>query len=212
MDKLIRITGTAHEGVRPDRMRIAISLQGRDTKYGPVMTLAASRMAQLRVSLQAAGFDDGQLRTSEFAVEPVYEQRNDSTAQRLTGFRFRQSAGIELAADSGLLGKILTALAGCPADPTVEVTYTVADQQAVKQRLLARAVADARDKASIAAQAAGVRLGPVVGIEYSFDGTAISAAPMDMMMARCSADISVDMTPEDIDVSDTVTVTWGIAG
>lgn len=78
-----------------------------------------------------------------------------------------------------------------------------------------------RKKASVLTQAAGVTLKDIQNIDYSWGEIDFEYCPMNrMLMAdECPADPMVaegasydmDIEPDDIEVSDTVTLLWGIA-
>ena len=80
--------------------------------------------------------------------------------------------------------------------------------------LIKKAVADSRKKAEILAEAAGVRLGPIASINYSWSSLELVSNRMSMdavpLMAAKTAAPAMNIEPEDIDVSDTVTVIWSI--
>ena len=75
---------------------------------------------------------------------------------------------------------------------------------------------DCAKKALILADAAKVELVSIVEIDYSPDDKNFSARPIQPMRLRAAADaapanLSLDVTPDDIEVVDTVTVVWEIA-
>ena len=76
---------------------------------------------------------------------------------------------VEFDSDNARLGKVLYALAKCPLQPEFRLSYTVKDPEAAKNQLLGKAVADARAKAQVLTQAAGVTLKDIQSIDYSWD-------------------------------------------
>ena len=103
--------------------------------------------------------------------------------------------------------------------PEFRLSYTVKDPEAAKNELLGRAVADAGEKASVLTKAAGVALKEIQSIDYSWGQIDFEIQPMNrMLMAEdcCAApsagpSYDLDIEPDDIEVSDTVTVIWEIA-
>ena len=80
---------------------------------------------------------------------------------------------------------------------------------------------DAKKKAAVLTQAAGVELKDIQSIDYSWGQIDFEVRPMsrdmltadeiDNLLAPLSArSYDVDIEPDDIEVSDTVTVVWGI--
>ena len=111
---------------------------------------------------------------------------------------------------------MLYALAKCPLQPEFRLSYTVKDPEAAKNQLLGKAVADAQAKAVVLTQAAGVKLKDIQSIDYSWAQINFEVEPMSrMLMTEDCAEKSIDsydidIDPDDIDVSDTVTVLWEI--
>ena len=126
---------------------------------------------------------------------------------------------VEFESDNDRLGKVLYALANCDVKPEFRLSYTVKDPEAAKNELLGRAVADAGAKASVLTKAAGVALKEIQSIDYSWGQIDFEIQPMNrMLMAEdcCAApsagpSYDLDIEPDDIEVSDTVTVIWEIA-
>ena len=124
---------------------------------------------------------------------------------------------LEFPADNKRLGKILYALVHCSVSPEFTIEYTVADPEKAKNELLGAAVKDSQAKASVLAEAAGVNLGKIINIDYSWGEIDFVSRPLQEMSLRCcepekceSASYDMDIEPDDIDISDTVTVIWGL--
>lgn len=86
-----------------------------------------------------------------------------------------------------------------------------------KMGLLAAAVKDSQAKASVLTEEAGVNLGKIITIDYSWGEIDFVSRPLQEMSFRCcepeeceSASYDMDIEPDDIDISDTVTVIWGL--
>ena len=86
--------------------------------------------------------------------------------------------------------------------------------------LLGKAVADAKVKAAVLTQAAGVELKDIQSMDYSGGEINFDVRPMsrdmltedeiDNLLAPLSAGYDMNIEPDDIVVSDTVTVVWEI--
>ena len=119
--------------------------------------------------------------------------------------------------DNDRLGKILYALAHCALHPEFRISYTVKDREAAKNELLGKAVADAKEKAAVLSRSAEVTLKAIQSIDYSWGEINFEVRPMNKMLeAECLAapmaapGYDIDIEPDDIEVSDTVTVVWEI--
>ena len=126
---------------------------------------------------------------------------------------------MEFGSDNDRLGKVLYALANCLVKPEFRISYTVKDPEAAKNELLGKAVSDAKDKAAVLTEAAGVTLKDIQSIDYSWGEIDFEVRPMNraLMADECMAPMAagtggydMDIEPDDIEVSDTVTVLWEI--
>ena len=219
----IRVTGKGQIKVRPDTTRITISLEGTWPEYGETLRHSSQDTERLKDVLSAFGFERSDLKTLNFNVETEYESYKDKGTykQRLIGYRFTHMMKVEFPSDNDRLGKVLYALANCPLKPEFRLSYTVSDPEAAKNDLLGKAVTDAKEKASVLTQAAGVTLKDIQSIDYSWGEIDFEYRPMNRMlmadeclarpMAAESPRYDMDIEPDDIEVSDTVTVLWEIA-
>lgn len=219
--RTIRVTGKGQIKVRPDTTRITLTLTGLYPEYGEALRRSSEETEQVKELLAGFGFARTDLKTLSFRVDTEYESYKGKNAykQRFAGYRFNHTMKLEFLSDNERLGKVLYALAKCPAKPEFRLSYTVSDPEAVKNELLGKAVADSREKAAVLTGAAGVALQDVQSIDYSWGQIDFEVRPMDrvMAMSRYSMDESMeagsydlDVEPDDIEVSDTVTVVWEI--
>ena len=220
--RTIRVTGKGQIKVKPDTTRITISLEGTWPEYGETLRHSSQDTERLKDVLSTFGFERSDLKTLNFNVETEYESYKDKGTykQRLIGYRFTHMMKVEFPSDNDRLGKVLYALANCPLKPEFRLSYTVSDPEAAKNDLLGKAVTDAKEKASVLTQAAGVTLKDIQSIDYSWGEIDFEYRPMNrMLMAdEClarpmlgeSAGYDMDIEPDDIEVSDTVTVLWEI--
>ena len=90
------------------------------------------------------------------------------------------------------------------------------DPEAAKNLLIGKAVTDAKEKALVLTRAADVALKDIQSIDYSWGEINFEYSPMGgaVLMDCCEAPVAkrydLDIEPDDIDVSDTVTVVWEI--
>lgn len=113
---------------------------------------------------------------------------------------------------------MLYALAHAAVKPEFRISYTIKDTEAAKNQLLGKAIVDSKEKALVLTEAAGVKLGDIITIDYSWGEITFLSEPMSRNMAvledcECptGGSYDIDIEPDDIDVTDTVTVVWKIA-
>ena len=219
--KTIKVTGKGKIKVHPDMTRITMTLEGLWPQYGDALKHSSEDTEALKSLLEKFGFEKTDLKTLNFSVDPEYESYQEKKAwkQRLLGYRFRHMMKVEFDSDNERLGKVLYALANNKAvTPEFRISYTVKDPEASKNLLLAAAVKDSQCKAKILSEAAGVVLKDLQSIDYSWGEINFEVAPMNrleskMMVCEDGADYGsydMDIEPDDIEVTDTVTVVWEI--
>lgn len=219
--KTIRVTGKGKIKIHPDMTRITMTLDGLWPQYGDVLKHSSEDTEILKALLEKYGFKKTDLKTLNFSVDPEYESYQEQKAwrQRLLGYRFRHVMKVEFDSDNERLGKVLYALANNKeVTPEFRISYTVKDPEASKNELLAAAVRDSQDKVKVLSEAAGVALKELQSIDYSWGEINFEVAPMNrleskMMVCEDVEDFGsydIDIEPDDIEVTDTVTVVWEI--
>lgn len=219
VERNIRVTGKGNIKVRPDMTRITITLEGVHKEYDKTLEHSSKDTEELKNILASHDFIASDVKTLSFNVDvenESYEDKNGNWKRRFVGYRFKHVMKIEFESDNGRLGRILYSLANAKSiHPEFRISYFVKDEEAAKNELLGKAVKDAQAKAEILSSAAGVKLGDIQNIDYSWGVINMEISPMhmDMLCEReytGSASYDMDIEPDDVEVSDTVTVIWGI--
>lgn len=221
MERTIRVTGKGKLSVKPDLTRLVMTLEGIDRDYGEMLHLSSNYTDFLKDIFVNFGFKRSDLKTLYFNVDTQYshywDKKNDSK-RRFEGYKFVHRMKVEFPIDNELLGKLLFALANCRVNPKFKIEYTIADKEKSKNELLASAVEDSKNKAEVLSKAAGVTLGDIQIIDYSWGEIDFVTRPMNDMIMECEtrvaepmgASYDLDIEPDNIDVTDTVTVVWKI--
>ena len=219
MERTIRVTGKGQISVKPDLIRLMLTLEDKRENYEETLEQSTVQVEMLKDCFEKLGFERTDLKTLNFNVDTEYESyqdRDKSWKRRFMGYKFVHNMKIEFDADNKRLGQVLYALAHAPVQPEFRINYTIKDTEKAKNQLLGKAVADSKEKARVLTEAAGVKIGDIITIDYSWGEITFLAEPMarNMSLAEecCMAGDSydIDIEPDDIDVSDTVTVVWQI--
>lgn len=220
--RIIRVTGKGTIKVKPDITRITMTLEGCYPEYEEALRCAAEDTEALKDILENQGFERSEAKTLSFHVNTKhesYQEKDKSWKQRFLGYEFQHILKVELDSDNKRLGRILYALANAvKIRPEFCLSYSVKDREASKNELLGKAVEDARKKAAVLTQAAGVFLKEIQSIDYSWEEINFECRPMraNMLMEKsCAAEegsYEMDIEPDEIQASDTVTVVWEIGG
>ena len=213
----LRVTGKGQLKIRPDTTCIKISLKGMEEEYSEILHRSAMDTAKLKDLLSAYGFERSDLKTLYFDVDTEYQRHKegDEYKSRFVGYTYEHDLKIEFDSDHERLGKILYGLAHCSLQPEFRISYTIKDQEAAKNELLGKAVKDAKEKALILSKSAGVSLKEIESIDYSWGEVKFETRLFEQSKILSKATLNnsydIDIEPDDMDVSDTVTVVWKIA-
>ncbi len=170
-------TGEGQSLMRPD---IAVVTLGVVTRADvPTAALAANNagMNEVIAAIARAGVPDDDVATSGFSIMPVYAQQQpgDDGPAQVTGYEVSNVVTVRVRnfdQSGDLLDKVVTA----GANRVDGITFDIADPQAAQDDAMRQAIADARRKAELMAEAAGVRLGRLLRVEASSNGPAPVAA------------------------------------
>lgn len=224
MERIIRVIGKGKLAVKPDTIRLIMTLEGIKEEYDETVKMSAEMTEIIKDTFESIGFSRESVRTLYFNIDAEYESyqdRDKNWKRRFEGYKFVHRIKIEFPSDNKLLGKVLYLIGHSPLHPEFSIEYTVANPEQSKNELLAKAVCDAKSKAEVLAKTADLKLGNIITIDYSWAEIEFISRPMNrMMLDECcitapmterDEGYNIDIDPDDIDVSDNVTVVWEIS-
>lgn len=177
----IVVTGEGSVRAAPDYALISGGVTARAKTAQEAAAANAKQMTAVLAALREAGIAQPDIQTSRYSIQPVYAPPQQNAEPKLTGF----SASNQIAAkvnDISRVGDIIDRLIGAGATDIGGVQFLHADLSKVLDGARQAAVADARRKAQLYAEAAGVRLGSVIWITEDSGFT----APYPMAALRAS--------------------------
>lgn len=217
MPRTITVKGTGRAIARPDTVVLTMTIDSRAKGYDKAMETASGNIEDITQALAAAAFEKDDIKTTDFNVRTEYNRVKDSHGnyrQVFGGYVVTHNLKMEFDLDMLRLSQALSAIAGCRSHPQLTISFVVKDASALNEEMLRSATVSARKKAEILCDASGVALGELLSIDYNWGELNVCsdtqynlaedcmAAPM---MAR-----GIDIVPDDVDVSDTVTFVWEI--
>ena len=146
MQRTIRVKGKGKIAVKPDMIRLDIIANEVCKEYDEVIEKSALCIKKIKEIVNRAGLNYKELKTVKFDVDSKYESyrdKNGNYKSRLVGFQYTQKFYIQFPNDNIQLGKILYELSHCDVNVEFSIKHTVKDITAVKNELLAKAVAEA---------------------------------------------------------------------
>ncbi len=216
MPKTITVKGIGRVLAKPDYVVITMDLASQKMEYNEAMAEEAEKINALTETLVIIGFEKEDLKTTNFNVRTAYRYEKDSWGNSKSifdGYVVSHDLKLSFDFDTDRLSKVLTAISICPAEPTLHIRFTIKDSTEVNEEMLRSATENAKRKAEILCDAAGVELGDLLDINYSwgeldvYSHTEYEDEYLAEPMIKAKA---IDFTPDDIDVSDTATFVWEI--
>jgi uncharacterized protein YggE len=180
----ISVGGVGEVAAAPDMAVVTIGVREQaDTAAG---ALAANSAAMNRVfeALEALGVERRDIQTVNLSLNQIYRQVRveDRIEQRPDGFQAANMVRIRLR-ELAMVGPGLDALVTAGANEMHGIAFDIAEKDALLDQARAAAVRDARRKAELYAEAAGVALGGVLSLSEASQGVIYPRADM-LAMAR----------------------------
>lgn len=184
----ISVSAQGEASVAPDLALVSFAVSGSGKQLAPARDDVNQRSSSVLAKLRELGIKDPDLNAPDVDIHPEYDYRK---GQRLIGYRVvrRMTAKVR-ALDE--LGAVLDGLVTAGANEVGGAQMSASDPSAAEHEALRAAVAAARAKAQVLAEAGGVTLGPVARIEEE----AGRAAPMPRMQMLTAAGAVADAPTE----------------
>jgi uncharacterized protein YggE len=198
-ERLVTVTGEATVAVAPDAAVIRIGVTSQDKTAREASEANAKQMTAVLAAIKDTGIADRDVQTSRLSLQPQYDPNKSGTA-RLTGFQATNQVTVRIR-DIDKLPVFLDRAIAAGANEMSGIEFVITEQSKLLDRARDDAIADARRKAELYAQAAGSKLGPVVSITE--EGSATPARPMQAMRAG-----AVPIAPGEQTLRATVTVSY----
>ncbi|MFN3644230.1 MAG: SIMPL domain-containing protein [Gemmobacter sp.] len=203
----LTVTGEGRVDAAPDMAIVTLGVQTQAETAAGALAANSERLAAVIERLRAGGIEPRDLQTSGLNLGPRYEYR-DNRAPRLVGYEASNQLVVRVRA-LDRVGAILDAAVADGANTLGGLSFTLADPQPVRDGALAAAVGEARRKAAIIAEAAGITLGPIVSIseQVAYSGP----QPMPRLAMADAAEAAVPVEAGELRYAATVTLVYRIA-
>lgn len=196
----ITVTGTGTLETVPDQAEFTLGVSSKGATAQEALAANSERMRRVLAALSAAGVAKEDIRTQDISVSQSYS--NDG---RVDGYSAHNSVSVTIR-NLDKAGAVLDAASNAGANDIYGPTLTRSDEDELQAKALRAAVDDARTKARVLADAAGVQLGTVTAISESGDGMPVLYA--DAMRSTRAPEAPIEPGRQDIQA--TVKVTFGI--
>ncbi len=205
----LTVSGEGSIDVVPDIAIVTLGVVSRAPTAGEALRANSVDLADVIATVLATGVAERDVGTTSFSISPVYQRRrdaDDNSPPKIVGYSVSNQIRVvirDLAESGELLDKVVQA----GANQVNGLSFDIDDRQGAADAALADAIGDARRKAEIMAEAAGVRLVRILSI--STQGG--RPAPVFERAMTMAADAAVPVMPGERQVTTHASVTWEIA-
>ncbi len=189
MSRTITVKGTGRLHLAPDLTVVTMTLKTLNKKKKKSMKASADQLERRRSALCAVGFGTDDLKTTLFNVCAEHEGRSDKNGtfrNCFVGYACIPGLRLEFPFDTDRIARVNVTVAGCVAEPELNIRFTVKDRESACDALLKSAAENARHKARVLADASGVRLGQLLSVTYDWADLDLYART-DRGSVRCCA-------------------------
>ncbi len=159
-------TGVGRVEVTPDQATMTIGATLQRPSAGEAWTETSRLVTQMLARMQQLGVRKEQIRTSAIHLTPIYSMPGGWGQAQISGYQGSYTATLTLD-DVSFVGRIIDASVEAGANNLWSISFGLRDPSKARKEALTLAVRDAREKAEVIAQAAGLHLR---GIERIVEG------------------------------------------
>ncbi len=202
-DRKITVNAESFVAAIPDMAVISLGVESAARTADAALEGNSQDMDAVLSMLKASGLEDRDIQTSGFSIDPIYAQ--DMTNRQITGYVVRNQVQARVRDLDGL-GALLDQVVASGANRLQGLRFDVQNTEPLADQALSGAVARATAKAGLMADAAGVRLGPVLSMSESGG----FSAPMASVRGMAMESMAVPVASGEVTVSAMVTMVFGI--
>lgn len=201
----IDVQGEGRTNVAPDLATVSIGVTTQAETAAQAMADNATRQSAIIEVLRTQGIAPEDLQTQGLNLSPMQDYSREGQPPLITGYQ-AQNIVTARVRDIPRLGALLDAMVEAGATDVRGISFTREDAAAAEDEARAAAVVEARRRAEVIAQAAGMVLGPLQSLT---DATRSGGPrPMEMMMARAADAQSTPIEAGQLTITAAVTGVW----
>ena len=164
----ITVSATGKADAAPDRATVSAGVVKQGKTAREAMQGNATLMTAVFDELEAANIPKKNITTSQLTLQPQYDYR-DRKKPTIKGYEARNTVTVK-SDDIEQVGPMLDALVRAGVNKINNVQFSIKDPKLALDKARTDAIREARDKAKNMAEAAGVKLGPLLSINEGSRG------------------------------------------
>ena len=208
-DQTVTVSGSGEVLVPADVAVVSVGINIRKADALEAQSAANEVIARIREALTAAGFDEENINTGYVSLWGVYDYNGDT--ESITAYNASSTLAVKVT-DMARVGEAIDLAFGAGANTLDGVSFSVENDAEARKEALKKAVADAREKAAVLAEAAGLGELEVKAVQESgvsvYDRNINDFAVKAMGMTESAMDRGTVVTAAKIAVSASVTIVF----
>ncbi|MCF3974067.1 SIMPL domain-containing protein [Paracoccus salsus] len=208
-DRRLTVIGEGEARVAPDMATVQLGVTSQADSAAEAMRQNSTRQSAVIEALKGAGIDERNIQTSGLSLGTVMDY-GENRAPRVTGYQASNMVAVRVT-EIADLGAVLDAIVDAGANEINGIDFGRDDGTDVEDEARRAAVADARHKAGVLAEAAGLTLGPVLMLRDN----QVSGGPRPMMRMAAdgaAASESVPVQAGELSMSASVQMEYALIG
>ncbi len=205
----LQANGTGEVMVVPDIAIVTIGVTSQAPGASAALAANSADLAKAIAAIRAAGIADKDIATAGFSIDPVYRQSDNQPSDRppeIVGYRVDNQLRVtvrDVAQSGGLLDQVVAA----GANRVSGIAFDISDRKTAADQAIRAAIVDAKAKAALMADVAGLRLVRILSLNADESGGRGPIMAYDMA-ARSKA---VPVMPGERSVSASAQIVWEVA-
>ncbi len=203
----LQANGTGEVMVTPDIAVVTIGVTSQAAEASAALAANSADLARAIAAIKAASVDERDIATSGFSINPVYEQADNRPSDRppaIVGYRVTNQVRVTVR-DIAKSGGLLDAVVSAGATQVNGIAFDISDRKAAANDAIRAAIADARARAELMADAADLRLVRILTINAGENGgrgpimafdMAAKGAPVPVMPGQTSVTANAEIVWE----------------
>ncbi len=168
---VLTVTGEGSASAAPDIAVVSLGVVSEAATAKDALAANARDMNAVVDTITGAGIEKKDVATSGLFVEPVYSDpsKDPQGQSTITGYRVSNQVTVRIR-DIGKSGPLLDKVISAGANRVNGVSFEIGKSEALRDAAVKAAIVEARRRAELMAEAAGVKLGPIQSISANEGG------------------------------------------
>ncbi len=167
-DTKITVSGSGETQVSADTAVISLGVSARDKDVLKAQQKVNEAVASIRKALTENGVPEENINTDYMNIYAIYDYETDQ--ETVVAYNASSTLAVKVT-DMDIVGKLIDEAFGAGANTLNGISFSASDTEAARSESLKAAVADARAKAEVIAEASGMK---ITGIEAISEGGVFS--------------------------------------